>query len=96
MVAEDFSRPSQQIEYLRKAHQALRPEGTLVLGIESRLNSIYFLGRTNHGDIPFTPLLPRALANKITMLIRNKPYTTYTYTNTGYRKLLGCAGFSSV
>ena len=87
---------AEQVQYLKKAHQALKPDGTLVLGIESRMNPIYFLGRTNHGDIPFTPLLPRVLANTITMLFRNKPYTTFTYTNSGYRKLLARAGFSTV
>ncbi len=86
----------EQLKYLKKVRASLRKNGKFLLAIENRLCPLYFTGKTNHGDLPFTPLMPRFLANMITKLIKGKPYTTYTYSDSGYKKILKKAGYKKI
>jgi hypothetical protein len=85
-----------QIEYLKYLHSLLKHDGRLWLGIENRLNPVYFLGSTDYGDLPFTPLLPRAFANIIYHIVRGNGYRNYTYSKHTYTKILQCAGYREI
>ncbi|MFA5142326.1 MAG: class I SAM-dependent methyltransferase [Candidatus Woesearchaeota archaeon] len=87
---------AEQISYLRKIHKGLKKNGKFLLAIENRINPYYFVGKTHHGDIPFTPLLPRKVADLISRLMRGKPYLTYTHTRAEYLKMFKKAGFKNV
>jgi len=87
---------AEQLTNVKKVYSSLKPDGTFLLGIENRFCPIYFLGKTNHNDLPFTPIMPRFMAHALTYLFRRKPYTTYTYTNNGYKKLFREAGFEKI
>ncbi|HYS72431.1 MAG TPA: class I SAM-dependent methyltransferase [Thermoplasmata archaeon] len=92
----DESPRAVQLEFLRRIYGGLRPGGSLLLGIENRLNPFYFVGHTDHGELPFTPLLPRAVAGLLTRVFKRERFTHYLYTHSGYRKLLRTAGFQEV
>jgi len=81
---------------LRRLRELLRPNGTLVIGIENRIGIWFFLGRLDHSYLPFTSLLPRWLASWVTRALRGHPYDTYTYTHGGYRRLLDSSGFGEL
>lgn len=83
-------------EFLRHLYRYLSEKGEIWIGIENRLNPAYLIGRTRHGDVPFTPLMPRILANGVSYLVKGESYKTCTYSQHGYRKLLQMAGFESV
>jgi ubiquinone/menaquinone biosynthesis C-methylase UbiE len=94
-----------QINFLKKIFRLLKEDGILLVGIENRIGWNLFLGEQDHSGMPYTTLVPRAVASW--MLRRNsKPhfrtelnprrqYRTYTYSERGYRKLLGEVGFAA-
>jgi len=84
-----------QLDFLGRIHNTLREGGILVMAIENRLSIQYFFGITDHGDLPFTPLLPRRIANAVTKVWNKKPYSHLTHTAASYRRLLESAGFRS-
>ena len=93
-----------QTNFLKKIYRLLKNDGLLLVGIENRFGLSYFLGNRDHSGLPYTSLVPRAVASF--MLRRNslrhyrtetntrKQYRTYTYTEAGYRSLLTEAGFA--
>lgn len=83
----------QQREFLQYLCRRLRPGGELWIGIENRLSPRHFFGRTYHQDLPFTPLLPQAVANAITRMIRGEPYRLSLSSESGYRKMIAASGF---
>jgi len=84
-----------QVEFLREIRRVLRPDGLLFVAIENRTAHTYLRGkREDHTGLRFGALLPRSLANAYSLLLRKRPYRTYTYTQAGYRRLLADAGFS--
>ena len=95
-----------QTNFLKKIYRLLKNDGLLLVGIENRFGLSYFLGNRDHSGLPYTSLVPRAVASF--MLKRNslrhyrtetntrKQYRTYTYTEGGYRSLLTDAGFADV
>jgi len=85
-----------QRDILALLSRKLMKDGSLVLGIENRYSYICFRGKTYHGDIPFTPLMPRFLADFVCRLIRKQPYRTRTYGLKGLKKLLLSSGFREV
>jgi SAM-dependent methyltransferase len=87
---------SKQLFYLKKVKSALKEKGKLLVAIENRLSPFYFIGKTHHDDIPFSPLMPRFLANLVSLIVKGKPYVTYTYTDKGYLKLFKKAGFKNI
>ncbi len=94
----------EQLKALKLIYRALKPAGTICIGIENRLGYNTFLGARDHSGLRFTNLLPRKLAS---LYMRLRPsiyrsnsiaseYRTYTYSPAGYKKLLNTAGFSNV
>lgn len=92
-LTDRFSHPREaQIASLKICRELLKKGGYLYIGIENRLALSYLRGR-DHSGLYYTSYLPRWLANVYTKLRIGKRYDTYTYTKTGYEKLLQEAGF---
>jgi len=85
-----------QLETLKGIYYILKNNGYFYLGIENRFAYHHFLGKMSHGDIPFTTIMPRFIANTVNKLIRGKPYTKYIYSYNGYMKILKQAGFHDI
>ncbi len=85
-----------QLDLLSHLRDYLSVGGELWIGIENRLNPLYFIGKTHHGDLPFTPLVPRKIADIFNYVIKRTTYKTYTYSKQGYKKLLKQAGYKDV
>ena len=81
------------LKYLRKL---LSRNGELWIGVENRFTPYHFIGKTHHGDLPFTPLMPRFMADLIYRIFRGTLYETRTYTKSEYQNLLNSAGFHNV
>lgn len=85
-----------QLRALRSLRLLLRPGGYLYLAIENRIGYDYLTGRPDHNGLPFVGLLPRRLADYVSLRRTGRPFRTYQYTMWGYRKLLRLAGFDRV
>jgi SAM-dependent methyltransferase len=95
-----------QLRFLRSLYQLLKDDGVLVIGIENRFGYGLLLGHNDHSGIPYTSVVPRSLASFMlrhsktphhrTTLNPNREYRTFTYSEDGYRELLGDAGFLDV
>jgi SAM-dependent methyltransferase len=86
-----------QAQALREVYRVLKKNGHLYLAIENRWSAMNFLGYPDtHSGLRFAPLLPRALANAYSRLIRKKDFREYTYTYGEHKRLLKEAGFSCV
>ncbi len=88
---------------LKEINRILKPEGQLWIGIENRFGLRYFQGAADDHltyyskeKIAYTTLLPRQLANYITMRKLDQPYRTYTHSFWGYKRLLKKAGFKQI
>lgn len=84
-----------QIASLRICKGLLKPGGFLYIGIENRFAFTY-LSALDHSGLHFTSYMPRFLADWYCRLRKGRRYDTYTYTMSGYRKLLAIAGFDAV
>jgi ubiquinone/menaquinone biosynthesis C-methylase UbiE len=94
-----------QINFLKKISRLLKDDGILLVGIENRIGWSFILGEQDHSGMPYTTLVPRALASWMlrlnskphfrTELNPRKQYRTYTYSERGYRKLFADAGFAA-
>lgn len=86
-----------QKQYLIDVKRVLKPDGQLFLAIENRYGYGYLLGRReDHTSLRYGALLPRFLANLYSLLVRGKPYRTYTHSRGGCLRLLRQAGYRSV
>lgn len=93
----------QQRDFLARIGRVLRPGGWLYVGIENRIGESSFRGATDHSGLPYTMLMPRAVAD---WCVRHwqpgyrtesrKGYRTYTYSYWGYSRLLREAGFRPI
>lgn len=83
-----------QLEALRICKRLLKPNGYLYIGIENRISYVY-LHAHDHGGLYYSNYLPRLLANMYSHIMKSEPYQTYTYSQTGYEKLLEEAGFTN-
>lgn len=82
---------------LRRVRESLRPSGTLLVAIENRFAAHHFFGyRAHRVEPPFTTVLPRRLADRISRIVAGRPFNTYTYSLGGYRRLLRGCGFDRV
>jgi len=93
---EDESPKRLQLKFLSNLKEYLADEGEIWIGIENRLNPLYFVGKTDHGDLPFTPLMPRKLADLFTYVAKGKKFRTYTYSERGYMNLLQDCGYNRI
>ena len=94
-----------QMNFLKKIFRLLKEDGILLVGIENRFGWTFILGEQDHSGMPYTTLVPRAVANWMlslnskphfrTELNPRKQYRTYTYSERGYQKLLNEAGFAA-
>ena len=94
-----------QMNFLKKISRLLKDDGILLVGIENRIGWTLVLGEQDHSGMPYTTLVPRVVANWLlrlnskphfrTELNPRKQYRTYTYSESGYRKLLSEAGFAA-
>lgn len=95
-----------QLRFLNEVRRLLKDDGVLVIGIENRVGyGLFRSAQLDHSGIPYTSLVPRRVANYMlrrsvtphhrTQLNSRKEYRTYTYTERGYRRLLGDAGFEA-
>jgi len=95
-----------QINFLKKIHRLLKNDGILLIGIENRFGLDFFRGNRDHSGLPYTSLVPRAMASLMlnlnsrvhyrTQASLGKQYRTYTYSEGGYRRLLSDAGFAKL
>lgn len=85
-----------QLTVLRNLHSLLKPGGHLYIGIENRYGYQYWMGSPDHNGVRYVSLLPRWLADKISLRRTGRPYANYQYSQGGYRQLLRRAGFSDV
>lgn len=83
-------------EFLKYLRKFLTENGEVWIGIENRLNPLYFVGKTHHGDLPFAPLMPRFISNFVYRLFGKEGYKTWTYTKYEYQKLLMESGFKNI
>ena len=84
-----------QIESLRICNKLLKKGGYLYIGIENRFALSYLQGR-DHSGLYFTSYMPRFVANIYMKFRKGRPYNTYTYTKSGYEKLIKEAGFNDI
>ena len=92
-----------QVRFLQRLRRMLKPDGVLMVGIENRFGAASWLGATDHSGVAYTSLLPRPLATWYLRRHRGKhhrtelnaklEYRTYTYGETGFRRLLADSGF---
>jgi SAM-dependent methyltransferase/uncharacterized protein YbaR (Trm112 family) len=93
---------SVQVGFLQRLGRILKPNGTLLIGIENRFSYNGALGAIDHSGLPYTNLMPRRVANwwlrrathahYRTERNPKREYRTYTYGARGYRKLLANSG----
>ena len=87
----------QQESFLRRVHQNLNEKGKLYLAIENRFDFKMFLGvKDPHSNTLFTTVLPRKVANWISLAKLGRPYINWTYSFDGIASLLERTGFSKV
>ncbi|PYT27299.1 MAG: hypothetical protein DMG57_18700 [Acidobacteria bacterium] len=89
-----------QLRFLRRMRELLKPSGLVCVGIENRVGWSMFRGAPDHSGLPYTSLMPRALARYWCRRNqgnyrsdKNASYRTYTYSLGGYRRLFHEAGF---
>lgn len=80
---------------LQEVHRVLKPGGRLYLSTKNRYSYLLLLGNKDHNGLRFTSLLPRPMANWITLKRRQTGYRTVTHSFSEYRRLLREAGFSA-
>jgi SAM-dependent methyltransferase len=83
-----------QIAVLEYLKTLLSADGVLYIGIENRYFFNYFFNvKDPHSGLRFTSVLPRRMANRLSMKASGKPYRTYLYSHHGYKSLFTEATF---
>ncbi len=85
-----------QKQALQEIAKILKPSGYVYIGIENRYALSNFLGARPHGELPFTSILPRRIADLLTKLVEKKPHRTYVHSPRNYYSLLKGAGFDLI
>ena len=82
--------------FLQEVGRVLKPRGVVYLAIENRQAYTYLRQVEDHTGLLWGSLLPRLLSDLYSRWKLGKPYRTYTYTLSGYRRLFRAAGLKSV
>jgi ubiquinone/menaquinone biosynthesis C-methylase UbiE/aminoglycoside phosphotransferase (APT) family kinase protein len=85
-----------QRAFLQEVGRVLKPRGVVYVAIENRMAYTYLSHGEEHTGLLWGSLLPRPLSDLYSRWKRGKPYRTYTYTQSGYRRLFHAAGMKSV
>jgi len=86
-----------QVNFLKNVYANLNKMGRLYLAIENRFDFRMFLGvKDPHADLMFTSILPRKIANLISMRELGRPYINWLYSFFGLKKILRHAGFGTI
>jgi len=86
-----------QVSFLKKVFSNLNRKGKLYLAIENRYDLNMFFGfKDPHSNLPFTSILPRGIANKISMKKLGRPYVNWIYSFPALKGILGKVGFDKV
>lgn len=87
----------QQESFLRRVHQNLNENGKLYFAIENRFDFKMFLGlKDPHSNTLFTSVVPRKVADWISLAKLGRPYINWIYSFCGIAALLKRTGFSKV
>lgn len=87
----------QQLVFLQKVRESLKENGRIYLAIENRYDYKMFLGiKDPHANIFFSSILPRKIANLLSLALLGRPYVNWLYSFWGINKLLKKAGFVKV
>jgi len=82
-----------QRRVLGELYRVLKPGGHLYIGTKNRFGWPYWRGDADHNRLRFGPVLPRAIAGRLTQYLYNKPYRIIIDSLPTYRRLLRKAGF---
>lgn len=86
-----------QVSFLEKVHSNLNKKGKLYLAIENRYDLNMFFGfKDPHSNLAFTSILPRNMANTISMRKLGRPYVNWLYSFTDLRNILKNVGFERI
>lgn len=96
-LQSQYGQPDEvQQKFLQNMRGLLKPGGTMYVGIENRWAAAYLKSGVDHSGLKYTSLMPRAMADAYTKSKIGKPYLTYTYSESGYRRLFASSGFDNV
>ena len=86
-----------QIDFLKKVYSNLNAEGKLYLAIENRYDFKMFLGASDpHANLMLTSILPRKMADFISMRKLGRPYVNWLYSFSTLKNILKDVGFNTV
>jgi SAM-dependent methyltransferase len=85
-----------QVQFLKYLRNFLKRNGEIWIGIENQFSFSHFLRYTSHGEIPFTPLFPKPLAEFLHMVIRRKKMDTHLWSKKGLKDLLTLSGYRDI
>jgi len=96
-LTDDIKPNRAQEQVLKEISRVIKPNGTVYIGIENRFAFFYFLGTKDpHTGLPFINLMPRYMANLYHRAVKNRRYSTYLYSYSGYKNLLYKSGFKKM
>jgi len=87
----------QQVQFLKKVYENLCRNGKIYLAIENRYDYKMFFGvKDPHSGLLLTSIVPRRVANMISMHELGRPYVNWTYSIKDIERMLMQSGFSKV
>lgn len=92
-----YNPKNMQIAFLKKVYSNLNKGGKLYLAIENRYDFKMFLGiKDPHANLIFTSILPRKVANFISIKKVGRPYVNWLYSFSALKNILKDIGFNTV
>lgn len=95
MSYADVSVGDVQARALAELNRVLAPGGVLFIATKNRFGWPYWAGARDNSRLRFGSLLPRWMANRVSMALLHRPYRTVTDSYWRYQTLLLEAGFLS-
>jgi len=88
---------STQLEALGEVKRVLKRRGRMLLAIENRYYLRYWLGsKDTHSGLRFVPILPRKVADMVSIVIKGKRYLNRTYSYFELKNILKKLGLTTV